>query len=367
MELFHQPWELIPNHIRGVGGREIDKFRGITPAEDQQTGAEAWIGSVTHVDNPPADDPNYGCSRVKLPDGREMYLFEAIELAPEEVLGEEHMKNHGTGLGMLIKLLDAKGQFTLQCHPVPAWAKKMWNSDRGKEESWYVIGTREDSPEPPYVILGYKEGITKETWEKLYFANDMPALENLCHKIPVQVGDAFFVGGGCPHLIGKGCFVIEVQEPADITLCARPYYAIPESWKKPDEDADLYHARSLGAFVFEGHSYEQTLQKWKAHRKVLRKGDWGKEEIIVDSDLTDSFSYTELTVSGKAPMYRTGSPQVVIVTEGEGRLTWDYGEMHIHRGKELFFPAQIPNLTLEGCCKLVLCNPAKVKLENCEK
>jgi mannose-6-phosphate isomerase len=291
-----------------------------------------------------------------------MYLFEAIELAPEEVLGQAHMKVHGKGLGMLIKLLDAKGQFTLQCHPIPSWAKKMWNSDRGKEESWYVIGKREDSPEPPYVILGYKEGITRETWEKLYFANDMPALENLCHKIPVEVGDAFFVGGGCPHLLGKGCFVIEVQEPADITLCARPYYAIPESWKKPDEDADLYHARSLGAFIFEGHSYEQTLKKWKSHPKVLRQGDWGKEEIIVGPEQTDSFSFTELTVSGKTHMHRTGSPQVAIVTAGKGRLIWANGQMPIAQGQEIFFPANIPDFAVEGDCTMVLCNPGKVKL-----
>ncbi len=185
MSLFHQPWELVPNHIRGKGGREIDKFRGVEPAVDYDAGSEAWIGSVTHVGNPPADKPYYGCSEVTLPDGRRMYLFEAIALNPQEVLGEKHMEKNGTSLGMLIKYLDAQVQYGLQCHPTRAWAKKMWNSPYGKEESWYVIGTREDSSEPAYILLGFKEGVTREQWEKYYYADDLKALENLCHKIPV--------------------------------------------------------------------------------------------------------------------------------------------------------------------------------------
>ncbi len=75
---------------------------------------------MTHVQNAPADKPYYGCSEVTLPDGRRMYLFEAIALNPEEVLGKKHIEKNGTGLGMLIKYLDAQTQYGLQCHrPVP--------------------------------------------------------------------------------------------------------------------------------------------------------------------------------------------------------------------------------------------------------
>jgi hypothetical protein len=49
MNLFHQPWKLIPNRVRGAGGREIDKLRGIDPPVDDAGGSEAWIGSVTRA------------------------------------------------------------------------------------------------------------------------------------------------------------------------------------------------------------------------------------------------------------------------------------------------------------------------------
>ena len=44
--MYNQPWKLVQNRIRGAGGREIDKFRGITPPIDDETGSEAWIGSA---------------------------------------------------------------------------------------------------------------------------------------------------------------------------------------------------------------------------------------------------------------------------------------------------------------------------------
>ena len=228
--MYNQPWKLVQNRIRGAGGREIDKFRGITPPIDDETGSEAWIGSVTRVEKPPKDKPNYGCSEVYLPDGERLFLFEAIERAPEEILGKKHMQKNGTGLGMLIKYLDAQRQYGLQCHPTRPWAKKMWNSDYGKEESWFVIGTRDDTAEPAYILLGFQEGVTREEWEKYYHAGDLEALENLCHKIPVQVGETYFVGGGCPHALGEGCFVIEVQEPSDITLGALPMRETAKLW-----------------------------------------------------------------------------------------------------------------------------------------
>jgi hypothetical protein len=111
-ELYHQPWRLVPNRIRGAGGREIDRLRGLCPARDDPSGSEAWIGSVTRVGNPPPGEPNRGCSEVTLPDGRRMYLFEAINLAPEETLGPRHLALHGKDtLGVLIKDLDAQKQY----------------------------------------------------------------------------------------------------------------------------------------------------------------------------------------------------------------------------------------------------------------
>ncbi len=363
--MYNQPWRLVQNRIRGRGGREIDKFRGIYPPVDDRSGSEAWIGSVTRVGNPPADKPNYGCSEVILPNGERKFLFEAIEEAPEKVLGEKHMAVNGTGLGMLIKYLDAWFQYGLQCHPTRPWAKKMWNSPYGKEESWYVIGTRDDTKEPAYILLGFKEGVTREVFEEAYRRADIKELENLCHRIEVKVGESYFIGGGVPHALGEGCFVIEVQEPSDITLGALPMEAIAKEWHIKFDDMSeeaqaLYDEKLLGAYVYDGCSYEENIRRWKSQKKVLRSGDWGNETIVIGPDHTTFFSFTELTVNGTAPLRDTGFPQVGIVLKGEGKLTYEGGEMDIKQADEIFFPYDIKDLKAEGDVKIILCHPEGV-------
>ncbi|NCB32095.1 MAG: hypothetical protein EOM66_11905, partial [Clostridia bacterium] len=115
--MYQLPWKLVPNKIRAEGGREIDRFRGIPNPQDTPDGAEAWIGSVTRANGVTSADPNLGCSRVELPNGKREYLFEVIGHNPEAILGKQHMERFGMDLGILIKMLDAKAAFLLQCHP----------------------------------------------------------------------------------------------------------------------------------------------------------------------------------------------------------------------------------------------------------
>jgi mannose-6-phosphate isomerase len=304
-----------------------------------------------------------------------MYLFEAINLAPEEVLGPRHLARHGKDtLGMLIKYLDAQKQYALQAHPTRPWAKKMWNSDFGKEESWYVIGTRDDTAEPAYILLGFKEGVTRKKFEELYRQDDLPALEQLCHKIQVKTGETYFVGGGVPHALGEGCFVIEVQEPSDITVVPIGYKKRYEAMKAMVgedprlklEDEKLYDQRMLGAFVYEGCSGEENLRRRRIPPRLIRNGDWGEENYIIGPRETGFFSYTRLDVRGPgpAPLRDTGFPQVGIVLEGEGSLRWEGGEIPLRRGDELFLPYRIAGAEFSAGSpgpnpglSVVLCHP----------
>ena len=359
MSIFTQPWRLVQNRIRGQGGREIDKLRGVASPVDDSTGSEAWIGSVTRVENPPADKPNYGCSEVILPDGTRMFLFDAVSLSPYEVLGKKHTDISGEGLGVLIKYLDAQRKYGLQCHPTRSWAAEMWDSPYGKEECWYVIGVRDDADEPPYVLLGFKEGVTREIWEEYYWRADIEGLENLCHKIEVKPGDAFFVGAGCPHSLGAGCFVVELQEPCDITLGALPFHELKKVWKSyPETDEDRHNIRLLGSYEYKGLSYEDNLDHWMAKRKLIREGDWGKEEIIIGPDHTTFFSLTEAKITGETDIRNTGFPQISVILAGSGSIKYDAGEMIITKGDEIFLPYNIPGAKITGDNLLILlCHP----------
>lgn len=360
MELYRIPWRLVPNKIvRYPGGREIDRFRGVEPALDNGR-PEAWVGSVTAVINAAEKgNPYDGCAEVDLPDGRRVYLFEAIRENPNEVLGEAHMKISGTGLGVLVKLLDAQFQLGLQCHPTREYAKKHFNSDYGKAESWIAIGLREDVPEPPYVYLGFKEGTTREKFAALYHKKDIRAMENCCHKIPVKTGDVFFVGAGLPHAVGAGCFVVEVQEPSDITVGAGRRTAMSE------EEGKAYDERTLGAYIYDGCSYEENLARWQVTPTVIRQGAWGSEKVLIGKEQTDYFSCTRIDVTEEVLLRQTGFIQIGIVVAGSGKLLYNGGELSLKKGEEIFLPAGVTDarLVAEEPLSLMLSHPPGAKHE----
>jgi mannose-6-phosphate isomerase len=372
--MFHQPWKLVPNRVRGAGGREIDKLRGINPPTDDDSGSEAWIGSVTRAGAPlPGFDPNLGCSEVLLPDGRRMYLFEAIALEPEAILGKAHIAVNGLSLGMLVKYLDAKEPYLLQAHPTRDFAKEMWDSDFGKEESWYVLGLRDDVSEPPYILLGFREGVTRADVEKYYYQDDLKALENLCHRIPVNVGDVYFVGGGVPHALGEGCFVLEVQEPSDITVVPIRRQALRKMFSAHSPERDdssapcdpeteaaedaLYDKRTLGSFIYDGCDEKENLRRWRIAHKTIREGEWGKEYYLIGPEQTSYFSFSRADVSGSIPIIDTGFPRIGIVLRGEGTVYFDNGELPVKQGDELFFPFHIPGAVLSGNISMIFCYP----------
>lgn len=349
------PWKLVPNKIvRYPGGREIDRFRGIFPGEDDGR-PEAWVGSDTRTVNAAEKgDPNDGCAQVILPDGTKCYLFEAIGANPEAALGAAHIARNGARVGVLVKLLDAEKQLGLQTHPTRAYAKAWFQSDYGKEESWYVIGKREDSPETPYVYMGFKEGVTREMFEEAFDRGDIRAMEDCCHKIPVEVGDAFFIQAGLPHAIGCGCFVAEVQEPSDITVGAQKLGS-----GTPEEQA-FHKERLLGCYIYNGADYEENLRRYRIAPKMLRAGEWGTESVVIGEAQTPYFSFTRLEAELPVALKRTGTPQIAIVLEGSGALRCGETVLPIRKADELFIPCGAGEITLtpEEKTVLLLCNPA---------
>jgi mannose-6-phosphate isomerase len=360
-DIFNQPWKLVQNRIRSSGGREIDRFRGKFPLIDDDEGSEAWIGSVTKAVFPvKSDKPHWGCSEVVLPDGRQMFLFEAIALDPEKVLGKKHLALNSTNMGMLIKLLDAKRQYALQAHPNRSIAQKKWNSKFGKEESWYVLGTRDDTPEPPFIYLGFKEGVTRQVLEELYRKDDMPAMEALCHKIPVKIGETYFIGAGLPHALGAGCFVLEVQEPNDITVVpVKQDLRLKMLHKSPidREDDAVYEEKLFSSFIYNGCDYEENLRRWHILPRTIREGPWGKESFLISPRETGYFSFTRVDMNGRTDIRATGFPQVAVILRGLGILRFPNGTIALRQGDEVFLPYALLNAEIEGNISIVFCHP----------
>lgn len=343
MNIWETPLKLVPNKVpRYPGGREIDKFREIKDPKDDGM-PEAWVGSTTPALRYNMDQKdNLGLSEVILPSGDTMLLKELIEKYPRQILGDNHYEKFNDEPGILVKLLDAKEQLGLQTHPTREYAKEYFDSEFGKVESWYIIGVREDQEEEPYVLLGFKQGITRSIFEDLYEEQDVESMEQWCHKINVKPGDMFFIDAGVPHAVGPGCFLVEVQESSDITVGVRKR-------KLSNKEEELaYKERLLGCYAYDGLSYAENLNKNKIKPRVIRKGQEGKETVLLGQEQTSYFGITETEVIDEFSLRDEGVFSVAIVLEGQGEIVYRGGTMPIRKSSEIFLPAGIKNPLLRN-------------------
>lgn len=108
---------------------------------------------------------------------------------------------------LLIKIIDANDDLSVQVHPDDLLAKKY--QSLGKTECWYILDASEDS----YIIFGHK-ALTKD--EFIDYVN-RDKWDELLYKVPVKKGDFFYIPAGILHALGKGILVLETQQSSDIT------------------------------------------------------------------------------------------------------------------------------------------------------
>ncbi len=112
---------------------------------------------------------------------------------------------------LLIKLLDAEKDLSVQVHPNDLQAARLDPPDLGKTEAWYVV----DATDSAMIYAGLKKGITSNQFAE---AIDSGLTDECLNKFHPQAGDCIFVPAGTQHAIGAGLLVLEVQEASDTTF-----------------------------------------------------------------------------------------------------------------------------------------------------
>ena len=103
---------------------------------------------------------------------------------------------------VLIKLIDAKDDLSIQVHPSDDYALKN-EGQYGKTEMWYVL-----SHEPgAFLYYGFEQAVSPEEFRKRI---EDRTLTEVLHKVLVQNGDVFFIPSGTVHAIGKGIQIAEI-------------------------------------------------------------------------------------------------------------------------------------------------------------
>jgi mannose-6-phosphate isomerase len=330
------PLRLAYNRVWRIyrGGRLIDEMRGAPNPADGQF-PEDWTASDTRALNEGREHLVEGLSHAVLTDGQEVPLPQLLELAPEAFLGPDHVRRYGSRLALLVKLLDSAERLQVQAHPSPEFSQRYLNDRFGKTESWLILGTRAINGQDPYILLGFRERIAKETLGDLIVRQDTPSMEQALNRVPVAPGDMYILRAGVPHAIGPGVFMVEVQEPTDWVVSAE--YQVGEV--RLSEKAALMGLEldlALNVFDYEGPVGMDAVASATLHR---RPGRSDADTILIGAEDTPFFSARELRVRGDVQDPYKGRAYSGIVVQGRGEIVGQGGALALNQGDSFFVPA----------------------------
>ena len=300
------------------GGRRLkDEFE---KELDLEPLAETWECS-THPDG-----PSFVSGGVF--DG--MKLVDVLQRHPE-YLGERHKGE--TALPILIKLIDAKQDLSVQVHPTDAYAREFEGGQLGKDEMWYVL----DAGKGASLVYGLNQDCTKE---QLRQALADGTVMRYLQKVPIHKDDLFFIRAGTIHAIGAGALVAEIQESSNLTYRLYDYDRLDKDGKK----RELHIEKALA--VADLHSSAEPRQPLR----VLRYRQGMASELLTRCKYFEVYRMLVNTERRQKVHYRADELafRVLLCVNGCGVLTFDGGELLFYKGDCIFVPADSAVLTIHG-------------------
>lgn len=174
---------------------------------------ERWLGSTTTADNRVGPDDE-GISFIRTAGGERLNLRDAVDAAPELIMGAEYAATHA-GLGRLAKIFDYGDRIPYHIHPPAEQAAKVGRNS--KDEAYYFppgvdLGAHPESffGVHPWIAEGPRGDVLLpylEAW------NDDAILKHSFAYTQVP-HEGFLIHSGILHAPGTA-LTIELQEDAD--------------------------------------------------------------------------------------------------------------------------------------------------------
>jgi mannose-6-phosphate isomerase len=250
-------------------------------------------------------------------------IEEIIEVYMGDITGESVFEEFGIEFPLLIKLIEAKDDLSVQVHPDDKLAKERHKA-YGKTEMWHILKSEKNAK----IYTGFCNLVSRDSYINAVNNNTIGDLLNTESADP---GDTFFTPAGRIHAIGAGIVLAEIQQTSDIT------YRIYD-WGRKDENGksrELHNDLALDAINF------NETGKSKIKKKLLKN----KPENLVSCKYFDTniIQFNEHIVRDYNLM---DSFVAYICTEGEFIIRWDSGSEKISKGETVLLPAMICNVAL---------------------
>ena len=286
--------------------------------------AEAWMCS-THPDG------------LSVLDSGE--ALRDVLAAHPEYLGTHVLQTTGgkPELPILIKLIDAKKDLSVQVHPDDDYAKRVEGA-LGKTEMWYVLAARRDSE----LVYGFREDMDEQ---RVRAALSDGSIEKHLNHVPVHRDDVFFIEPGTVHAVGEGCLIAEIQESSNITYRLYDYNRTDKFGKR----RPLHVDRALEVAKLSSSSAPRQPMR------VLKYENGTASELLCRCRYFQVERLLLNTENRKYADFRTGenSFHALLCVEGCGVLLGEDCMLNFFKGDCVFVPADSIPMKLHGQAQLL--------------
>ncbi|MBG9986895.1 class I mannose-6-phosphate isomerase [Facklamia sp. DSM 111018] len=304
------------------GGSQLKEHFALEIPSDQ-TG-EAWVISA---------HPN-GLSTVESPKELAGMTLDQLYAEYPALFGPQRAKT----FPLLVKILDAREDLSIQVHPDDAYAQQHEGVDElGKTECWYVISAVEGAK----IVYGHHA----QNEEEFRAYVNQGRYEELFREIPVQAGDFFDVPAGTIHAIGGGITILETQQSSDTTYRVYDFDRVDANGNY----RELHLEQSVEVTLFPHQDSPYTKQALSIEKNTLF-------ELVKNQ----YFEVYKLEVSGTMAHQFKPNYYLATVIEGQGQMRVAGVEYPLTLADSFILPYGSEKVEFSGDMSLIISCPREV-------
>ena len=314
------PFKFVP-YLKSVlwGGEQIAPFKGLET--DQTSIGESWeLSGVPGHESVVAEGPDKGLT-----------MSELIDKYRASLVGSQVFEKYGLTFPLLVKIIDAKQDLSVQVHPDDELAKARHGSF-GKTEMWYII----NSAPGARIYAGLEQEITPDDYTRLV-ADKTIMSAVAAHDS--HAGDLFFLPAGRIHAIGAGNLLAEIQQTSDIT------YRVYDFDRKDANGNTRELHTELAKDAIDYKVYPGYKSDYDRHAKG-----------VVDLVECKYFDVKRLVVEGTEDVScGKDSFTIVMCLGGDAMINCDNEtSVSVCRGETILVPAEVNAMTVNGSAILLI-------------